>query len=273
MNIILRRAKLGRTSCRELNQFIKGKVVRNDKYNGGEVDTLIRWGCTSRVAAKKTINTVEAIHQVNDKVAFRKMMPEGVCPKTCFSVADFNLKFPVIVRPSRHAQGRNLHLCNNIREVIEACNIYAGIGYYISEYVPKVKEYRVFVVGGRVACVAQKTPGNPDAIAWNVAQGGRFDNVKWQEWPIEVVKKAVEAFSHTSLDFGGVDVMLDKDGKAYVLEINSAPSLTSPYRQKCMGLSLKWLVDKGKKRIPTKVLDKNKYRGYIHPAVSENAEV
>jgi glutathione synthase/RimK-type ligase-like ATP-grasp enzyme len=286
--MILRRRKLGRTSCREIAKHVGAAVHRNDrKYKGRPVATVIRWGCTANLPNyhdnMAIINTAEAIHQVNDKVAFRKLMPEGICPKTWYDLEDFadtaeytvegKLEFPVIVRPSRHAQGRQLFYCEYTHQVQDNCEQLGDGNYYISKFIPKVAEYRVFVVGGRVVCVAKKTPGNPDAIAWNVAQGGRFDNVKHQDWPIKAVKASVIAFCATKLDFGGVDVMVDAEGKAYVLEINSAPSLTSEYRQKCMGLGIKYLVDHGKERIPVKELERNKYRGYVHPAVSDKAEV
>lgn len=285
--LIIRRRKLGRTSCKEIAAKMGHKAVvhRNDKpYPKIPVDLVIRWGCTSNVESKNVLNTAEAIHQVNDKVAFRKLC-EGhdVCPKTWFDVdtfkeeadynADGNLVIPVIGRPRQHAQGRNLHFCTELHEVVNIDWRYDEGNYYISEFIPKVAEYRVFVVGGRVACVAKKTPANPEDIAWNVAQGGRFDNVEWNDWPISAVETAVKAFNLTKLDFGGVDVMVDKDKKAYVLEINSAPSLTSEYRQTCMAKCLGYLAEHGKERIATKKLDKNRYRGYIHPAISEKAEV
>jgi len=136
--------------------------------------------------------------------------------------------------------------------------------------IKKVAEYRVFVVQGRVVSVAEKTPSNPDDIAWNVAQGGRFDVVSWDNWPLQAVRKSVEAFNLTELDFGGVDVMVDADGKAYVIEINSAPSLTSEYRQQCMAKAFDWIATNGKERIPL-ISEKGGYRKFIHPCITDRA--
>ena len=47
-------------------------------------------------------------------------------------------------------------------------------------------------------------------------------------------------------DFCGVDVMVDADGKAYVLEVNSAPSQTSEYRQGCVAKAFDYIVQNGK---------------------------
>jgi glutathione synthase/RimK-type ligase-like ATP-grasp enzyme len=133
-----------------------------------------------------------------------------------------------------------------------------------------VAEYRVFVVSGRAVAVAKKTPGNPQDVAWNVARGGRFDNVDWGDWPLKAVKTSIEAFNLSALDFGGVDVMVDGDGNCYVLEINSAPSLTSPYRQECMAKGLHYALTRGKERIPL-VAERGGWRKFAHPAISDQA--
>jgi glutathione synthase/RimK-type ligase-like ATP-grasp enzyme len=144
--------------------------------------------------------------------------------------------------------------------------------YYINEYIPKVAEYRVFCAQGRAVWVAQKTPGNPDDVAWNVAKGGRFDNVRWGDWPISVVDVAIKAHNISRLDFGGVDVMVDGDGKCYVLEINSAPSQTSPYRQSCVAKVFDWMVkDDRRKTIPVPDVP-GRYLKYIHPAIDSKAK-
>jgi glutathione synthase/RimK-type ligase-like ATP-grasp enzyme len=289
MNIILRRRKLGRTSCKEIAKHIPNcLVVRNDSLvfpDPAAGHTLFRWGTTSNVpAGYDIINQAAAIHEVNDKSGFRmKLMQEAprTIPKTFTSLEAFDLAndldndeegycpFPVIVRPQRHAQGRNLYKCDNIGE-LQAAVRRCGAGYYISQYIPKVAEYRVFVVSGRVCWVANKTPANPEAIAWNVAAGGRFDNVGFGDWPLRVVKCAIEAFNVSGLDFGGVDVMVDAEGKPYVLEINSAPSQTSPYRQECTGKCFAYIVENGKQRIPL-IQQKGGWRKWIHPAISQEA--
>lgn len=290
--IIIRRPKLGRTSAKSIALRAENPihVVRHDwmhrrKHRAplANMSLLIRWGCTAEIptpAGVQTLNTSRAIHEVNDKRGFRmKLMvanPELV-PQTWDNHSYQNqYEFPVIVRPRRHAQGKQLYVCRNTAEV---STITARLGegnYYISKYIPKVAEYRVFVVQGRVASVARKTPGNPQDVAWNVARGGRFDNVNFDNWPLKAVRVALEGFSHSSLDFGGVDVMVDAEGNAYVIEINSAPSLpnnqdgTPTYRQMCMTKCFDYIIRNGKDRIPL-VQQRGDWKKFVHPAISERA--
>lgn len=275
MTIILRRRKLGRTSCNEIARLSKTGIVavRNDQPMPAGHDMVIRWGTTSNLDREygTVLNSAKAIHWVADKATSRKLMADvGLSPKTWLSALDTFVEDVegFIVRPNVHAQGRNVHYSSTWDGVVAVAKEYGEGGYYISEFIDKVAEYRVFVVSGRVACVARKTPADEKAIAWNVAQGGRFDNVKWSEWPLEACRVAIDAFDMSGLDFGGVDVMVDADGKAYVLEINSAPSLTSPYRQECMAKAFDYIVTNGNSHIPT---GGNDWKGYVHPAISDQA--
>jgi glutathione synthase/RimK-type ligase-like ATP-grasp enzyme len=284
--VILRRRKLGRGSCNGIKAFSETGIdwVRNDKLalRGNapinNADFTFRWGCTSNIPYDTTVvNEAKAIHYVADKRQFRMDTAEkGFAPKTWLSFDEWmddeqNNPKKVVVRRATHHQGRYLDVCDTIPELRTACNKYGEGNYYISEYIPKVAEYRVFFVQGRVVWVARKTPANPDAVAWNVAKGGRFDNVRWDEWPLKTIRIAREAFLMSGLDFGGVDVMVDKDNNPYVLEINSAPSQTSPYRQECTAKAFDYIVrNQSKEAIPV-TEERGGYRKFVHPAICPQA--
>lgn len=311
VSYLLRRRALGNTSTREVARASQTglQVFRNDgrkldletgRYARGrrapvenlptDADYVFRYGCTSSVPGNpKIVNNVSAIHKVNDKSAFRKLTADaGLAPKTWLFQDEFldddnvvgmleqGWRFKgdkkYVLRSRSHAQGRNLHVLSHPDDVEGICARYGSGNYYISELIDKVAEYRVFVCQGRAVWVAKKTPGNPDQVAWNVAQGGRFDNVGWGEWPLKVVKVAIEAFYLSDLHFGGVDVMVDAEGNAYVLEINSAPSQTSPYRQQATAKAFDYIVRNGRENIPM-IEDRGGYRKFIHPCMTSDAIV
>lgn len=277
MNIILRRRKLGFTSCNAIAALLANvSVVRNDSRIPA-ADIVFRWGCTSTVDAEVVVNTAKAIHWCSDKRQGRLDM-QGAGVSVPWTVAvnqhggtmtnaltDYVLdERPLIARPVNHAQGRNLFVggyADAVRQAVE------WGGGYVSELINKVAEYRVYVIQGRVACVASKTPADPSAVAWNVAQGGRFDNVKWGSWPMAAISEALKAAKVGGLDFCGVDVMMDAEGKAYVLEVNSAPSLTSAYRQQCFAKCFGYIINNGKGQLA--VANVNNWKDVIHPAIWE----
>ena len=192
MTTIIRRRKLGMSSVKGISSYSKQDIgwVRSDKPLPDD-DLYIRWGCTSNVPTENVLNTAKAIHEVNDKRMFRhKTAKEGLSPETWLTVEDISdnaMEEGVIFRPKLHSRGRNTFHVTSKWRLHELAAIFPE--YYISEYVPKVAEYRVAVVCGRVVWVAAKTPGNPKDIAWNVAKGGRFDNVKWGDWNLDVLER------------------------------------------------------------------------------------
>ena len=238
MFYILRRRGLGLGSTKAIKELSQHEItiVRNDNLpEFQENDVILRWGCTSSInnvyTHLKTLNRANNIALVNNKRNFRNLLQESIpeiVPKTWFCREDPNITYPCIIRPGKHAQGRNIILANS-KNLIPEHTHPTFYNMYISEYIPKVAEYRVCFIQGLVAWVANKIPNNPNAIAWNVAQGGKFENLRWKDWPIDVIETAYKAYKLSGLYLGGVDIMVDKDGRSYVLEINSAPSHTSPY--------------------------------------------
>lgn len=278
-SIILRRRKLGRGSTNGIKQYSETGItpVRNWRVRDKPVvapEYIFRWGCTSSYdfpsEGSKTVNTADSIHWCADKKKGRLDMQEaGVpVPKTWdldeFIEEDRDDQL-YVVRPPQHAQGRNLLALTN--DEIMSTNFPAVYsGGYVSEFIDKEHEYRVFVCQNRAVWVAKKTPGNPEDVAWNVAAGGRFDNVRWGEWPMQVIRAALQAAKVSGTDFCGVDVMVDRDGRPYVLEVNSAPSQTSPYRQQCVAKAFDYIVLNGKEHFD----DPENYSSWkkvIHPAV------
>lgn len=290
--VLFRRRRLGLGSCTGVcNASETGLTIRTNnplrrtfRREGpwpDDTSLVFRWGCTARIPVdcNRVVNTVEAINLVNDKARFRRVLMEHqedggnlLCPRTYFTTAALPPDGgPYVVRPRNHAQGRHLFVANNNVQAARYADR-CGIGYYISDLINKVAEYRVFCVQGRVAWVARKTPGNPEEVAWNVARGGRFDNVRWGDWPLRAVRIAIEAFNLSGLDFGGVDIMMDDTGRCYVVEINSAPSQTSPYRMNATARAFDYIVRNGKQTIPL-TQERGGWRKFLHPTLSQEAIV
>jgi hypothetical protein len=124
-----------------------------------------------------------------------------------------------LVEPILEGQGRNE---NNI---IEKCPLYV-------KYVPKKQEYRIHVCGGVAVDIQRKARRKdvPDeAINWKIRNhdnGFIFARNEDGVVPPDVIEQAVNAVIALGLDFGAVDVIFsDKEQKAYVLEVNTAPGL------------------------------------------------
>jgi glutathione synthase/RimK-type ligase-like ATP-grasp enzyme len=101
-------------------------------------------------------------------------------------------------------------------------------------YVRKSREFRVHVVNGQVIFCQEKkrsssaSQSSDEKLIRNYDNGWVFCLVN-EEPPAGVKDAAMAAVAGLGLDFGAVDIVVDRDsGKPFVLECNTAPGLSSP---------------------------------------------
>lgn len=97
-----------------------------------------------------------------------------------------------------------------------------------TKYVFKTKEFRVHVANGKVIDTQQKIR-DPDRepINWKVrSHENGFIYVR-NNVSVDVIRDnlSIDAIGALGLDFGAVDIVQDKHGVYYVLEVNTAPGL------------------------------------------------
>lgn len=268
--VILRRKWYGNPSVGKIVAMMKQPVseVRNwcDEFPE-DTDLVIRWGTTSNAPCRKVVNTAGAIHAAYNKTEMRKTLQEGgLCPPTMFSKADTVAfwpsinQLPVIIRPKHHEAGRDFHRCNTVEEAITAWDA-VGVGGYANVFIDIAVEYRVVIAQGRVLWVVLN-----DHIS------DKWGYIRWSEWDLRAVDRALVAFARTGLDFGAVDVMVDAEGTPWVTEVNTAPEVCYEYQPGLLAKAFDYMIDNGKKTLPSKP-EATSWKQVIHPAVSEQADV
>lgn len=129
--------------------------------------------------------------------------------------------YSVIGRPDRHRAGKHFYFCTDQREVDRA--ISRGATHFL-EYIEGGREFRVHIAFGKSIKLAEKVGGTgyvkTREHGWYFAYPQDFNH------KVSMREVAKEAVMSLGLDFGAVDVIY-KDRQYYVLEVNSAPALTS----------------------------------------------
>lgn len=97
--------------------------------------------------------------------------------------------------------------------------------YYLQSYIDSGEgawhDYRVFVIDGKLVGAMVRRGSH-----WinNVALGGRCEAVPKDKLSDEIVELALAAARAVGIDYCGVDVIRDRQGKCYVLEVNGIPA-------------------------------------------------
>lgn len=237
-----------------------------------ENDNIVRWGTTRHVPnGPKMINKSKAIAETSNKGMFRKKVADhGFAMPTWIDLKSYLKDIeefkPVIVRPLIHQRSEHVYMCNTIRDVGQAVDA-IGNEFYISEYIAKQKEYRVFIAQGRPFIVVEKMPEDRNAVTWGCVEAGSFEYIAWEDWPVEVVKCAVEAFGQSRLDFAAIDIIW-KDGVASFLECNTAPEILGYYGASFAKV-FNYMFTNNRERLPVNSYDN--WKNIIHPGMSNKA--
>lgn len=279
---IMHRQGTGQTGVEEITNVMKhdAKRVLNTRIaqvHVGADDVVVRWGTTTIPTGnpKVVVNSGGGIAFASNKRLSRLQFQEaGVPVPLSWGIEQFVDKLKrgaipiapaqrLVLRPAVHAKGHYMRV-GNAAEILVHAKKKAYAGGYVSNLIAKEKEYRVFVVSGKVVAVATKIPADPNAVAWNVAQGAVFDNVRFDGWPLKACEAAIKACKVAGLDFGAADVVVDAAGNPYLLEVNTAPAVDSEYRQAKLAAAFDYIADNGKDWIDTGAV--NGWRDVVHPA-------
>jgi hypothetical protein len=275
-NLIVRRRLLKRNKVYYRTYANNNPDVMVKAYNAPDITNavVIRWGTREELpASKNTIvyNRADAIAHATDKKLSREMMegagvrvPRRVNPELT------KINYPVIARPRIHSKGKNFVVLRNLTELSSHYQTHERNGWYYSEYVKKDNEYRFHIGHGKILAMMEKTPpDNPNQLAWNRAiNEDPFTYVNWDRLTDEkgladAALESVKAVAALGLDFGGVDVMV-KDNVAYVIEVNTAPTLnSSDYVASRWSKYMDWLLRSEKRRETFPTTEYKKPRNFI----------
>jgi tetrahydromethanopterin:alpha-L-glutamate ligase len=126
----------------------------------------------------------------------------------------------LVMKPLFGAQGEGLQRLAAGMSLPDM-NLFQGVAYlqrFVNARKKGWRDWRVFVIGGRAAATMQR-----HGRSWinNVAQGARCEA---SEQDGELVALAERATHALGLDYSGVDLIRDHEGRASVIEVNGIPA-------------------------------------------------
>ncbi len=148
------------------------------------------------------------------------------CPETARAVLERETRDggKLVLKPMFGAQGKGLRLLDSSSQLPEPEEV-DGV-YYLQRFIDTggngapgtCHDWRVLVVGGKaVAAMIRRGKG------WitNVLQGATCEAAVLDE---TLTTMAVKAAATLGVDYAGVDIIRDRDGVHFVLEVNSVPA-------------------------------------------------
>lgn len=142
------------------------------------------------------------------------------------SVLDRLDGYPVVVKPVSGRVGEGVFLVNNDHKarLILHNNLETGKGMLVQRFIPPENrlDIRVLVIGTKVAGAMKLKPVPGDFRSnYHLTQ---------KSWPVELLPEwediALKATAALGLEIAGVDIIVDAEGKARVIELNYSPGFS-----------------------------------------------
>ena len=157
------------------------------------------------------------------------------CPTIPDIVLEIKEKFetPVIVKRNSGSSGHNVFLCQNQDEIETALKEIFNINHkydYVAiaqEFIHIKSEYRAVFLNKELVLLYEKDitdakfTGNLSPLHWD---GAKAKYINDPQIFSEIANFAKPIFEELNLDYGGLDIVLDRDNQYWLIEINSHPN-------------------------------------------------
>lgn len=173
----------------------------------------------------------EGLLLAQDKIkTVMRLSKEGVSvPLTMFANNAYHVDFlmdklgglPVIAKILKGSQGVGVMICRDAEQTNTMLESFWGhsIDVMLQRFIDAdKKDVRAIVVGDKVVVAMERT-GKKDFRA-NISQGGSGKKIELTQDQKDMCVKATQALG---LEFAGVDLMTNRDGKSFIIEVNGNP--------------------------------------------------
>jgi glutathione synthase/RimK-type ligase-like ATP-grasp enzyme len=135
-------------------------------------------------------------------------------------------EYPIIIKHNDGIKGLHNYLVNNVEELKTVLSQPLQ-GFVAQPFIKNIGELRVLTFGDDVKPFIFRKFATADSHLNNTSRGGSAEQIDAAVVNPEHLKHALKAAELTNREIGGVDVLIAKDGKHYILEVNSTPAIAS----------------------------------------------
>lgn len=187
-------------------------------------------------AGRRLFNRAEAIEVCDDKMLTHIRladcgiaMPDCLYAPLCYSktaqpdkmyLADVSrsLGFPLVAKACYGSLGAGVELIENADALTDYERRNILLPHFYQRYIDcgRGEDIRVILVGGKYVCAMRRI--NDRDFRSNIELGGRGERYKADEALIALCERVA---GELGLDYCGMDILTDRDGRRYVCEVNS----------------------------------------------------
>jgi gamma-F420-2:alpha-L-glutamate ligase len=190
--------------------------------------------CCLEQAGCRVFNPSETVRVGNDKIASHLLaanlgLPQvdmAFCENTPQSIAQHGLAYPVVLKSPYGHGGSEVFLCRDEQELLnQACQIRSGKALVQRLCGKPGVDVRVYVLGNRVLRAVKRYSTND--FRANLSLGGSVEYYELNQAEKAMVERVLGSLT---LDFAGIDFIMDAEGGLLFNEIEDVVGSRSPYQ-------------------------------------------
>ena len=189
-------------------------------------DATVKFLTDNKLKDKNFYNTPATTREVAAKDKFHKKFTNDFIPKTVFTIDDVdNIKFPIVAKPASGHSGIGIEVFKTVKDLKASKNKFDTF----SEFIEIKNEFRVVLVKDKIITIDERIQRNT-IESKKADESLDFVYVEQDEKKVPFMDKlhAMKEIFRNEIDLGvwSMDVIVDGDGKLWVLELNSNTGLS-----------------------------------------------
>lgn len=133
--------------------------------------------------------------------------------------------FPLVAKKLSSHRGKGVILIRNKDDFKKLLSDFPKNNFMFQKYIESKDEYRILVLKDTVGAYEKKIP-QKDEWRSNVALGAIEEFIEANTIPKDFKDIAIRAASTLNIQIAGVDILIDKTGYVWLLEVNRGPGIT-----------------------------------------------
>lgn len=133
---------------------------------------------------------------------------------------------PLVFKHLHLQRGSGVFLIRKASQIPEILKKFPSGDFMFQKLIDNVHEYRVLVLNGKIGAFEEKIKTDKNEFRNNVHLGALEKFIDPALIPDDIKEISIKAARALKIEVAGVDVVVDKNGKAWLIEVNRGPGLT-----------------------------------------------
>lgn len=136
------------------------------------------------------------------------------------------LGLPLVAKQLSSQRGKGVFLIKKIDDFKILNKDFPECEFLFQRFYPGKNEYRLLVLGEAIGSFERKIRTDPKEFRVNLALGADEEYIEIKKIPGQMESIAIKAAQALDIQIAGVDILVDKNDKIWLLEVNRGPGLT-----------------------------------------------